>query len=46
VIQIEKVPPTWFSVEQVAVLVLDVQFCVVKEQFAWLEPYAALLVGG
>ena len=31
---------------QVAVLVFDVQFFVGKEQFAWLEPYAGLLVGG
>ena len=46
VIQIEKVLPRWFSIEQVAVFVLDVQFCVRKEQFAWLEPYAELLVGG
>ena len=45
-IQIEKVPPRWVSVEQAAVFVLEVQFCVGKEQFAWLEPYAELLVGG
>ena len=45
-LQIEKVLPRWFSIEQVAVFVLDVQFCVRKEQFAWLEPYAELLVGG